>query len=44
MAKLRVVGVLIHVDPEKQRDGRERVDVYDIENGTGDGFLRDSPD
>jgi hypothetical protein len=28
MAKLRVVRVLIHVDPEKQRDGGERVDVY----------------
>ena len=44
MAKLRVVRVLIHVDPEKQRDGGERVDVYDVENGAKDGSLSDSPD
>jgi hypothetical protein len=44
MAKLRVVRVLIHVDPEKQRDGGEWVDVYDVEKGTEDGSLGDSPE
>ena len=44
LVKLRVARVLVHVDPEKQCDGGERVDVYDVENGTEDGSWCDSPD